>query len=360
MSIPQYFSATYSEARQKFLKACEKRGLVVENNLNPNAKGREGEELYMDVARLGPEDASKVLFVSSGTHGGEGFCGSGIQVALLEQNYLESLPEDVAVVFIHAINPYGFSHVRRVNEDNIDLNRNFRDFSEPLPDNGAYQEVHDMIVPADWDGPAREAAEKAIEAYIQKNGMPKYQAAVSGGQYIKPNGIFYGGSKPAWSNETLRAVTAKHAGNAAHVALLDIHTGLGPYGYGELIYVGDLDGIDRAMEWYDGEVTSHETGTSSSAPVTGTMNKGITESVPNATNTCVAIEYGTLELMEVLNSLRADNWLYAYGDVDSELGQKIKKQVRDAFYCDADDWKEMVWKRGIETIEKAIKGLAKS
>ena len=360
MSIPQYFSATYSEARDKFLEGCKARNLDVQSHLNPNAKGREGEDLYMDVARIGPKNASKVLIVSSATHGGEGFCGSGIQVALLNKGYLKDLPDDTAVLLIHAINPYGFSHIRRVNEDNIDMNRNFRDYSQPLPDNKAYREVHDMIVPKDWDGPARDVAEKAIEEYIATNGMPKFQAAVSGGQHIHANGIFYGGAKATWSNETLRKVTAEHASDAQHLALLDIHTGLGPYGFGELIYVGDEGGTARAMDWYDGEVTSPDGGTSTSAPVTGTIHKGICDSAQNATSTCVAIEYGTLPLMEVLNSLRADNWLYAYGDIDSDLGKQIKKQVRDAFYCDADDWKEMIWERGHTTIAKALDGLSKS
>lgn len=360
MSIPDYFSATYSEARQKFLDACDTRGLKVQSHLNPNAKGREGEELYMDVARLGPEKASKVLIISSGTHGGEGFCGSGIQVALLSEGYLGALPNDTAVVLVHAVNPYGFSHVRRVNEDNIDLNRNFRDYNEPLPDNAPYREVHDMIVPKDWDGPAKAKAEEAIAAYIKANGMPKFQAAVTGGQHIAEDGIFFGGKKAAWSNDTLRAVTKEHAADATHLALIDIHTGLGPYGFGELIYVGNLSGIGRAEKWYDGEVTSPESGTSSSAPVSGTINKGVCAMAPNAVNTCIAIEYGTIELMDVLNALRADNWLYVHGDIDSELGQQIKKQVRDAFYCDADDWKEMIWERGHTTIAKALTGLAES
>ena len=46
------------------------------------------------------------------------------------------------VLFVHALNPYGFSHGRRVNEDNVDLNRNFRDFATPPPRNAAYAEVH--------------------------------------------------------------------------------------------------------------------------------------------------------------------------------------------------------------------------
>ena len=228
MNIPSFFSATYVEAREKFLAACSARSLSVQSHLNPNSKGQQGEDLYMDVARIGSSTASKILVISSATHGGEGFCGSGIQVGLLREDAFKDLPEDTAILLIHAINPYGFSHIRRVNEDNIDLNRNFIDFSEPLPDNAAYREVHDWIVPKDWDGPAKEVAEAAITTYIEERGMPTFQAAVTAGQHIQEDGLFYGGKKETWSNKTLRAVIKEHAGDAAHLAFLDIHTGLGP------------------------------------------------------------------------------------------------------------------------------------
>lgn len=360
MSVPSYFSATYSEARAKFLSACEARSVPVTSYLNDNAKGVEGEELYMDVARIGAKDAKKVLFVSSGTHGGEGYCGSGIQIGLLKENFFNDLPADTAVILIHAINPYGFSHVRRVNEDNIDLNRNFRDYSKPLPDNAPYREVHDMVVPRDWDGPAREAADKAIQAYIAEKELFTFQAAVTGGQHVNEEGLFYGGKAASWTNKTLRKVVAENAAEAEHLALTDIHTGLGPNGYGELIFVGDPSTIDRAKDWYDNEVTNPQDGTSTSAPVEGTIDAGFTEPTPNAQHTCIAIEYGTLPIMEVLDALRADNWLYIHGDVNSDLGKKIKKQIRDAFYCDNDEWKGKIWERGHSVISKALAGLAKS
>jgi len=360
MSIVDNFSATYAEARDKFLAACKERGLTVDNYLNDQAKGAEGEDLYMDVARIGADDAKKILIISSATHGGEGFCGSGVQINLLRNGFFNDLPADTAVLLIHAVNPYGFSHIRRVNENNIDLNRNFRDYTQPLPDNAAYSEVHEMIVPADWDGPARAEAEEKIKAYIAEKGMPAFQAAVTGGQHVEETGIFFGGKEASWSNKTLRVVAKKHAANTEQLALLDIHTGLGPYGYGELIYVSDLANLGRANDWYDNECTSPEDGSSSSAPVTGTMNFGITEMAPNAEHTCVAIEYGTLDLMVVLDSLRADNWLYVHGDINSDLGKTIKKEVRDAFYCDADDWKEMVWERAHTVVSKALAGLKKS
>lgn len=359
MNIPGFFSATYAEARTKFLESCMDRGLKVENHLNDRAKGADGEDLYMDVARIGPDNASKVLIISSATHGGEGFCGSGVQVGMLETGLLTDLPDDTAVILIHAINPYGFSHIRRVNEDNIDLNRNFLNFADGLPENPEYAEVHPNLVPDDWDGPARAAADAAIQDYIAEKGIGTYQAAVTGGQHIHADGLFFGGFEPSWTNKTLRAVVKKHAGNAKHLALLDFHTGLGPYGHGELIYVGNPAGLPRAMSWYGDDVTSPEAGTSSSAVVRGTIDTGVCESAPNASHTCVAIEYGTIPVLEVLNALRADNWLYLKGDLESELGKSIKKQVRDAFYCDADDWKKMIWERGTSVVKIALKGLEK-
>jgi hypothetical protein len=59
--------------------------------------------------------------------------------------------QGVAVLYIHALNPYGFSHIRRVTQENVDLNRNFHDFlSKPLPVNAAYRELQPLLLPAQW------------------------------------------------------------------------------------------------------------------------------------------------------------------------------------------------------------------
>ena len=87
--------------------------------------------------------------LTSGTHGIEGYCGSGCQVGLLRDHaFLEAVRlARIAVLFVHAVNPHGFSHGRRVNEDNVDLNRNFRDFGKPLPQSPDYAEVHPLLLP---------------------------------------------------------------------------------------------------------------------------------------------------------------------------------------------------------------------
>ncbi|MCC6194881.1 MAG: DUF2817 domain-containing protein, partial [Burkholderiales bacterium] len=194
------FSQTYGEARERFLAAAHRRGLFVSHHVHPIARGAQGEELAIDVAVQGRADARNVLLLTSATHGVEGFCGSGCQLNMLHDDAFAAEVRDagIRVVFLHALNPYGFSHLRRTNEDNVDLNRNFRDFSAPVAPNAAYAEVHGFIVPATW--PPAPENEARMAAYIQERGEQTLQAAVTGGQCEFADGLFYGGVRAAWSN----------------------------------------------------------------------------------------------------------------------------------------------------------------
>jgi hypothetical protein len=365
MGIPQHFSTTYAEARRKFLETARAGGAAIESNVNPNAKGTNGEALVTDVARFGGMDAENLFIICSGTHGNEGFCGSGCQIGLIEEGIINARPQSVTVLLVHAVNPYGFSHIRRVTEDNVDLNRNFRDFSKPPPENPRYCEIHDALVPSDWDGPARATADAALKGWRDANGgIPAYQAAVAGGQYTFPDGMFFGGQTATWSNQTFRAIVKKHGAAAKRVGLIDVHSGLGPTGYGEPISIlaPDTPGFERAQAWWGREVTSLTGGTSTSPPVTGPLIGSIEESLPAAEVTSIGLEFGTVELFEVLDAIRGDNWLYSRGlksglSLDSALARGIKKKVGDALYVDTDDWKEKVYVRGADFTLKAYLGL---
>ena len=73
--------------------------------------------------------------------------------------------------------------------------------------------------------------------------------------------------------------------------------------------------------------------------------------------TGMAMEFGTKSVMEALNAVRADNWLHAHGDPLSPVGQAIKREVRDAFFGDADDWKGMIAGQSLLATRQALKGL---
>jgi hypothetical protein len=382
--VPSAFSPSYAKARVKFLEAAATAGLAIESFVHP-LKGAEGEDLALDVAFEGARDAQHLLIVSSACHGVEGFCGSGVQVfALHDADWREKARDaGVAVLYIHALNPYGFSHLRRVTQENVDLNRNFQDFSKPLPEatrNPAYASLHDLILPDTWP-PTPEnialcadwmtaRAQKDSKNSDEASGLRAFQQAITQGQYTHANGLFYGGNAPTWSNRTLRHVLQKYAKACQHLAWIDLHTGLGPRGLGERIFAckDDAQAYARAVRWWgnvdnpSGEtpITSIYDGSSSSAFLTGLMWQSAYEEAPQAQYTAIAMEYGTVPVNEVLHALRAEHWLANHPEASAEQVAQIKQQLRDAFYIDEDDWKGQIISQARQAMFQAVDGLTQS
>ena len=350
------FSATYAQARERFLAAAAERGLAVESHVHPGQRGAQGEELAIDVALLGPATAASVLLLTSGTHGAEGFCGSGCQVNLLRDDswMIHVARRGVRVLVLHALNPYGFSHLARTNEDNVDLNRNFRDFSKlPGPD-AAYAEVHGFMVPATW--PPSVGNEGRLAEYVRARGQWALQQATSAGQCDFADGLFYGGRRPAWSNTVLRDVLRRHAAPVKRLGWIDFHTGLGPWGHGEKIWNGGPRAADiaRARQWWGEEVTSFHDGSSTSALLSGVNHEAVYHECPDVEYTGIALEYGTRPVMEVLQSLRADAWLRGHPEATGEERAAIKAGVRHAFHDDSPEWQQRVYAQAQGAVDAAL------
>ncbi|MEP6997329.1 MAG: M14 family metallopeptidase [Betaproteobacteria bacterium] len=362
MSPATHFAASYGEARAKFVAAAEAAGASMSRHIHPTQRGFEGEELSIDLAMLGEADAPGLLLLISGTHGVEGFCGSGCQVGLLrDYEFLANVDRGgVCVLMLHALNPYGFSHLRRVNEDNADLNRNFIDFSAALPVNAAYAEIHSLVVPQTWPPPID--SERQLGAWVAAHGAAAYQAAVSGGQYRFPDGMFYGGAAPAWSNLVLRTVLREHAASRSALGWIDFHTGLGPFGHGEMIYAGGNVAADvaRTKAWWGDQVTSYFDGSSTSAPLTGVNGYAAYDECPATEFAGIALEYGTCPIEQVLQALRADHWLHNHPEAPRLLRREIKRAIRDVFYIDSDDWKAVVHAQAADACRMAIGRLARA
>ena len=358
----EFFAQTYAEARTRFLVLAQERRLRVQSHLHPML-GRDGEPLAVDVAREGPADAKALLVVSSACHGVEGFCGSGVQGALLaDPGWHEQVAgSGVAVLYIHALNPYGFSWWRRTTHENVDLNRNFQDFAQPLPANPGYDELAALLVPPTW--PPGEVVDAGIARFIAERGERAFQGAVSGGQHDHPQGLFYGGRGPTWSQVTLRHVLQEHGARCQRLGWIDLHTGLGPSGVGERIFAcaDDPAALARARAWWGdghgGGITSIYDGSSTSAPLTGLMWLAAYEECPQAEYTGIALEYGTVPILDVIAALRADQWLENHPEAGEAQRSAIKRRVRDAFYTDTDAWKRQVVEQGVQAARQGVEGL---
>ncbi|QPF75472.1 DUF2817 domain-containing protein [Roseateles sp. DAIF2] len=361
MSASDFFAQSYAEARQKFLAAVEAAGLDAEPHWHP-LLGRDGERLALDIVVEGDPRAERLLILSSACHGVEGFCGSGVQTALLrDAGWHAALREaGVAVLYLHALNPHGFSWWRRVTQEGVDLNRNFLDFThhQPLPANPGYDEIAGALVPQQW--PPSAANEAQLAAYAARHGERALQTAITGGQYAHELGLFYGGHAPTWSNVTLRHVLEEHGRHARQIAWIDLHTGLGPTGHGERIFAcrDDAAALARARAWWGAEVTSIYDGSSSSALLQGLMWNAIFDACPQAEYTGIALEYGTLPLPQMIEALRADHWLEAHPEAPPAQAAQIKRQIRDAFYVDTDDWKRQIVEQAFTAARQALAGLS--
>ena len=349
------FAESYAAARRLFLQAAENAGAAVESHLSP-AKGPDGGDLHCDIAWLGPADARRVLLVVSGTHGVEGYAGSACQVAFLRQPPV--LPAQTAAVFAHAINPHGFAWNRRVTEDNVDLNRNFVDHADP-PKNPLWWELADVLTPDIWDEHARKVMGVGIGLFIERHGKDAYLVAAAAGQYRNADALFYGGAGPVWSHELLRDFAARRLAEVRRLAVIDIHTGLGRRGEGELIcrHPADGEAFARARAWYGAGVTSPDAGASVSPPIDGNLRQAFVRWLPRTEVTAVAIEFGTWPENRVFPALVAENWLTRKGDRASMKGRAIAAELRDAFYPDDDEWRRAVLARAAEVQAMALSGL---
>ena len=351
-----FFSATDREARQRFLEAAHKAGAAVASHVHP-LKGAEGEEIATDTASTGPADAANLLIVSSGTHGPEGFSGSACQFGLLGDELVRRAGDrGVALLLIHAVNPFGFSHLKRTNEDNIDLNRNFNDFATPYPDNPVYEEIHDLLVPETWR-PSAENETRLAAAMTRLAGQRN--PGVSSGQARHPDGLFYSGTAPAWSNRTIRSIVRRHGAGRRHLAWIDVHTGLGPYGHGEKIFGRHpSETLQRALSWWGRDLIASTQTESVSPRTVGHITYCAFEECPQASLTPMTLEYGTLPSPQVRRALRGEAWLAGHPDAAPQVQGAIRQAVRDAFYVDADDWKGMILGQFRALALQTINGLA--
>lgn len=356
-SPPAGLPESYATARREFLAACEVAGATVRSVVHPEA-GPDG-EIAMDIASLGPASATHAVFVVSGTHGVEGYAGSPLQTEWL-RGHAASQPESVRSVWLHAHNPHGFAWTRRVNEDNVDLNRNYIDWSEDPVPNPGYDDLADLLVPDDWSEASQHASTTALLEFAAEHGMVEMQARISQGQYAHPGGVFYGGSGPTWSYRQMHDITRRELAGLARLAVVDLHTGLGDWGYGELIshHATDSEAYQRAARWWSG-VRSMVDGESVSARLSGDWLERFDHWMSGTEVTSAALEYGTVDLVQVLQSLRADAWLHSHGDPAGSEAEDVRRQVRAAFADDDPAWIAKLWPRFVEVLEASFGQLAR-
>jgi hypothetical protein len=355
------FPSSYAESRERFLAAAHalaSRHDVLVDSRALDARGPAGETLALDFAVFGARRPKHVLVVSSGTHGVEGYTGSAVQQQVLAGTLPAlDLDDDTAVVLQHANNPYGFAWHRRVNESNVDFNRNFVERFDPALCDPDYERLHDVLNPVDLDE-ANEAARWALaDAFVAEHGLRRFQQVALGGQYRYPRGVQYGGARREPGAAHLLALIREHLADARTVRWLDFHTGLGASGECELV-TGALPGSDCyrwSTEVWPGWVKSATAGESVSTPLNGLLDRGIEAALPAGCRFAFGYpEFGTHPPDRMIRAIRADNWLHHHGDRSDARGRAIEAEILEAFRPADPAWRRRVVRTGATLVAQAL------
>jgi hypothetical protein len=354
--LSRAYSRDYFAARSRFRAAASRSGF--ELTAAPiAAQGPGGEQLYLDFARKGSSAPRTAVVVSSGTHGIEGFFGSAVQLSVLEHMLQgRQLPEHTAVLFIHAVNPFGFAWRRRVNEQNIDLNRNFllegRSF-QGAPE--AYRSLDPLLNPPTPPTLLEPFWLKAgLE--IKRLGFAALKNAIAQGQYEFPGGLFYGGHAPSESQEVLRQRLPELLGRPERVVHIDLHTGLGPWGSYKLGV--DMRDSDPRVGKLKREFGAHRvTGYDPSGvlyEIQGGLGPWLEQLSPRTQYDCLLAEFGTYPSPLVLAAMRAENRAHHYAHDDRITMRLTKRQLLEVFCPLAPAWRSKVAEKGIKIFERAL------
>ena len=355
------FSASYSEARGKFLDAAGAAGAQLAHTLHPDQRGPEGEPLYLDVAILGRPDAPNMMVVGCGTHGIEGFSGSAAQTAWIRDGGAKRIAADSAIVFLHAHNPWGFAHRQRVTEENVDLNRNFVDHTQPYPPNPGYSALHPALSPVCWDEDSNRGVFAALEAFRAENGEQAFSDAFNSGQYAHPDGLFFGGHRAQWANEAFRNAVRRHVGHAKRAAVIDLHTGIGPYRDHVFLcfHPAGSPAYERARAWWGERAVNRQGSTHKVLAIyKGLLVDAFQAELQSAETTAVVIEFGTRIRSEMQRATIALRWLRCHGKDDPARAKEVHADYVEAFYPSDPLWRESVLTQSGAFLDQAVTGIA--
>lgn len=403
ISADCFFKDDYFAARQLFLKSAKAAGAEI--MFLPVTEG-----LGTDVAILRGTTLSKRFLIHlSGIHGVEGYAGSAVQSAALQylghQREMARMVDEnesaevtsegyPTIVFVHAMNPYGFANSRRVNEDNVDLNRNFlteEEFSNVQarsPNYAGYFDLDTLINPKHQVSSSIVVNDlfnvfRTLLA-LGRYGLLHLKKAVVSGNYHKKNGVGFGGYSMARSARNLVDLVqgdVLHVKNADQVVLVDVHTGLGPTGV-DTIFTNPPAALKHFPTEKNFESSSSSTCCSKKESVTGGIHasfnprkmkeddalSGYDLTVGQTTSgfcdnflsqgmdkekvVCLLQEFGTVSPIVVGRTMIAENYAHFYGTDDEK--KIYQKRYRDCFYVDSKQWRRSVVRRGLSIIRQSL------
>jgi predicted deacylase len=229
------FPTGYQQSRERFRADCAALQAAGKARCESHTLAASRDpDLTVDTAFVRRDGNPHLLVLQSGLHGVEAFAGAAVQRDVMARQLDTILGRGLDVLFIHAVNPWGFKNLRRVDGCNVDLNRSFpRDGVMPAPPNPSYEKLRDITEdPAPVNSVLLNSLQIDTWTVMRLLGgmsVAEISEGTHAGQHVDPAGFEFGGLRPAGQVALLRDLLSPLIGShAGRIYFLDLHTGLGP------------------------------------------------------------------------------------------------------------------------------------
>ena len=364
-----YFQESYDECRSAFLVEAREAVTAYDGAelFSVQVPGKEDDNLYMDLLYVPPADScDKLLVLSSGVHGVEGFTGSAVQQMFLDEMLGSGVLSEMGVLIIHGINPYGFKYIRRVSENNVDMNRGSEvDASLFDNKNPGYGALYDMLNP---HGKASTAGMRSQFFYMiaiskmMRESMAVLRQAALQGQYEYPEGVYFGGMEFEPQIDSLTRILPYYFSDYKTILAIDLHTG---YGSRRVLHlfpnpVNDPEIKAKTESVFEGQHIDWGDGDDFYSINGGFADAFLAKINPDATYLYMVFEWGTMDTEKTFGSLKAlekiiiENRGFHYGYTSEKQEKKVKENVIEAYYPSSEAWRSEVMKSGREMLKEAL------
>jgi len=351
--MTDYFPTSYEDSRERFIQ-----NLSLLQTKWPDARLeshplKDHPDLSIDWFWAEPARKENIIILSTALHGVEGFVGGAMQHLFIQEFLPRLNPENTGLLLVHAINPWGMKHHRRFNPNNVDLNRNFvYDGNYDISLNHLYPELRDLLVPQRRvNSILGETLRFGLQVILlmARHGVKAGRDGILMGQYIDPEGFYFGGQEAQEETLVMMAFLKKALRDYETILHLDMHSGYGPR-YQMSLTNPENDPLSsrELAEKYNYPLVV-KANPDEFYTTLGDMNAYVyqlgSEKYPEKQVLSTSFEFGTFgeSLLAGIRSLRAEIFemqLSNHGAKNKTIAEYIRKEYQEQSFPAEERWRE--------------------
>jgi len=371
-TVQKYFHNSYVESRVAFIEQANNLKAKFDSVqlFSRNVPSKTDDNLTIDFCYVpAQKETEKLIIITSGTHGVEGYVGSAVQQMLMNEVLTDEILDDVGVLFVHSVNPFGFKYSRRVTENNVDFNRNC-DTEQTLfsSENEGYGKLIGMLNP---EGKVNSGSIKnrffmlvAINQLIKKS-MASLRQAILQGQYKYSKGLYFGGTDFEPQIAILGDVFKTYSTDYETVFNIDLHTGYGSRGEAYL-FPNPIDDV-KVKSTLENVFQGYKINWGDSDDfyiINGSFTDYIGKLLADKFYLPMVLEFGTLNSQSTVGSIKSihnmvmENQGVQHGFKNAKDSLKIMHSFMEMYNPTSEKWRTKVMGDSKVMLKKALENYA--